>query len=588
MATAPLVLILIRITIHFLDISVPEKANIAAIENSLRYSISHWFRDSENFKFREISIAEWANSGSLVTSDISVELYEDQIRDKSAYEAQLREIIGTGFMDQFQVDLQEFDFDILPGEPEDYPNVAERDENAVVSRQRRGYGRNGGYGGYGHGGHSCDRCPCKNRCNDCDQNCNCNQCTHHSTGSHCQYCEEGHYGSPSRGYPCQPCPCQHGHCSRWNVQPTCRCEPRWCGPICDQCCEPPCHIPPEVEPPCSDDPRRHCKPCTDYPCPQCTTPPPCTTPPTPVTPPPICDAHVAPQSLVLTSSSNTLHCYITNVHAKYIQSIYWTHNNGPLNDQIVFTQQLHSRLTLNPARYDHQGHYRCHAKSYYPDPLCHSYADVTIGPSTTSTTTTTTTPPPTPPHCKCIDIPQSDFTHAECNDQLELTCVCIDPPNYPINGYIQWTKIDKSGRESNINYLMRNDGSIFIRHLKPSDSGLYKCTFTDQQQRRQLYTSTQLVGVEVRPCNVSVDCICIECESFPAPKIGQFTNLRCNAGARPGVTYDYKWKKNGTPFGGSGANLPVTIRSEPGVDRYTCEANNGIQSLFADAVIEVK
>jgi hypothetical protein len=54
------------------------------------------------------SLAEWENSGSLVTFEISVEQYEDQL-------AELREIVGSGFIDQFRVDLQKFDFEILQG-----------------------------------------------------------------------------------------------------------------------------------------------------------------------------------------------------------------------------------------------------------------------------------------------------------------------------------------------------------------------------------------------------------------------------------------------------------------------------------------
>ncbi len=51
----------------------------------------------------------------MTTFEISMDQNEDEMASKSAYEAQLREIVGRGYIDYFSVDLEGFDFKILKG-----------------------------------------------------------------------------------------------------------------------------------------------------------------------------------------------------------------------------------------------------------------------------------------------------------------------------------------------------------------------------------------------------------------------------------------------------------------------------------------
>lgn len=131
--------------------------------------------------------------------------------------------------------------------------------------------------------------------------------------------------------------------------------------------------------------------------------------------------------------------------------------------------------------------------------------------------------------------------HKACDESLELHCECKDPPDAQIYDKIQWSKIDKHGHETAVPESMIINNVIVIQQLHPSNSGLYKCSVTDHG-----HTDTRLVAVEVEPCDVSVNCACIDCQaSGRILKIGQEVELRCKAGSEYGVRYN--WKFNGNP-----------------------------------------
>ena len=90
----------------------------------------------------------------------------------------------------------------------------------------------------------CQKCNCNNLTLDCNVNTGvCIGCTGNSTGDHCETCQPGYYGDPTRGIPCLPCGCLP---LNPNVVHTCTLESDglptcdWCdvghtGRKCDQC-----------------------------------------------------------------------------------------------------------------------------------------------------------------------------------------------------------------------------------------------------------------------------------------------------------------------------------------------------------------
>lgn len=54
----------------------------------------------------------------------------------------------------------------------------------------------------------CEPCQCNGFSVDCDPDTGiCTNCTQSTEGSSCEACRQGHYGDPSRGISCEPCPC---------------------------------------------------------------------------------------------------------------------------------------------------------------------------------------------------------------------------------------------------------------------------------------------------------------------------------------------------------------------------------------------
>ncbi|XP_071452213.1 laminin subunit alpha-2-like [Hetaerina americana] len=88
-------------------------------------------------------------------------------------------------------------------------------------------------------------CRCNGRSSVCDRETGyCLNCTDYTGGVSCETCAPGHYGDPTRGIRCQPCPCpgpgpERNFAESCTVVPgrsvTCRCRRGYTGTRCDRC-----------------------------------------------------------------------------------------------------------------------------------------------------------------------------------------------------------------------------------------------------------------------------------------------------------------------------------------------------------------
>ena len=78
----------------------------------------------------------------------------------------------------------------------------------------------------------CVECDCSNLSLDCNVDTGvCTNCSGNSEGDHCERCQLGYYGDPTRGIPCLPCECPS---SERSFSPTCFLDSDL-GPTCDSC-----------------------------------------------------------------------------------------------------------------------------------------------------------------------------------------------------------------------------------------------------------------------------------------------------------------------------------------------------------------
>uniref|UniRef100_A0A8P4KNT7 Papilin a, proteoglycan-like sulfated glycoprotein n=1 Tax=Dicentrarchus labrax TaxID=13489 RepID=A0A8P4KNT7_DICLA len=256
-------------------------------------------------------------------------------------------------------------------------------------------------------------------------------------------------------------------------------------------------------------------------------------------------------------------------------TVEWRRDGIPLSTH-RHHQQPNGSLLVGPLTKSDSGWFLCLATREQERDHRYIYLSVTEG---SSPLTPTSLPRDGPFPRFSIERSSSSLLEMRSGQTARLPCQIV-PPSAAQSVNIQWTKDGQT--LSNSRYIKHSDGTLIVGPLKSTDSGVYTCTASTQQQleQRQLQLRVQTdLKITTAPNNIQVS-------------EGSTALLPCVVS---GDNVNIGWSRNGVPVRPDGRNILTSSDgslilnnvkpSDEGT--YTCNAYTGIYSVSATAEVRV-